>query len=296
MTENNKLIFENYRTDIEACLKTLFSDKPEYQKAVCDAMEYSLMAGGKRIRPVLTLEFCRMCGGDPSAVTDIACTLEMIHTFSLIHDDLPCMDNDDFRRGRPSCHKQFNEALALLAGDALNTLPFEIIAKKAVKQEISFETAVKVAGVLAESVGVNGMIGGQVIDMDSENKSISIDELNLLQSLKTGALIKAACKIGCILGGRDDLCEAAGEYADSLGRAFQIIDDILDVKGSFEELGKPIGSDEEQNKSTYVSLMGLERAEAEAKRLTAEAVRSLEAFDDSRFLKDLTEYLLIRKN
>lgn len=296
MTQSNKAVFDNYKNRINSVLADFTKDKPELQGLVAEAMEYSLSAGGKRVRPILVLEFCRMCGGDTELIYDIACTIEMIHTFSLIHDDLPCMDNDDFRRGKPSCHKKFSEATALLAGDALNTLPFEVISKKALRGEISFEAAVKLIEILSSAVGVNGMIGGQVIDMEAEKREISLDELNTLQSLKTGALIKAACKMGCIAANREDMCQYAEEYAEALGRAFQIVDDILDVTGTFEELGKPIGSDGQRKKSTYVTLMGIEKSESEAKALTKKAISALESFDDNGFIKEFTEELLVRRN
>lgn len=296
MTLTNEKIFKDYREDINACLLKITKDKPELQKIVCEAMEYSLSAGGKRIRPMLVLEFCRICGGDYRKYLEIACSIELIHTFSLIHDDLPCMDDDDFRRGRPSCHKKYPEAIALLAGDALNTLPFEIISKNAIEGVISFETAVKLINVLSSAVGVNGMIGGQVIDIEAENRTVSIDELNILQSLKTGALIKAACEMGCILANREDLIECADKYAENIGRAFQIIDDILDVEGDFEQLGKPIGSDAESVKSTYVTLLGLEKSKEISKKLTDEALDILENFDNTDFIREITQYLLVRKN
>ncbi len=285
-----------YCEKIEASLTRSTAEKPELQGIVLEAMEYSLLAGGKRLRPVLMLEFCRMCGGDPDKYIDIACTIEMIHTCSLIHDDLPCMDNDDFRRGRPSCHKAFPENIALLAGDALECLPFEVISDAALEGVIDPRTAVMLCSVLAKSIGTNGMIGGQVIDLQSEGKEISLDTLNTLQAYKTGALIEAACVMGVILSGNTKMIPYAAAYASALGRAFQIIDDILDVTGTFEELGKPIGSDDEQNKTTYVSLLGLDRSYIEAQKLTEEALAILDSFDDSEFLKELTKQLLSRRN
>jgi len=289
-------MYKNYQKEINECLLRITAKKPELQKIICEAMEYSLSAGGKRLRPMLVLEFARLCGDDYKKYLEIACCLELVHTFSLIHDDLPCMDNDDFRRGRPSCHKIYPESIALLAGDALNTLPFEIITDKAVEGVISCETAVKLVNVLSKAIGVNGMIGGQVIDIEAENRRISLDELNTLQSLKTGALIKASCVMGCILANRDDLIPFAESYADCVGRAFQIVDDILDVEGSFEELGKPIGSDSESKKSTYVTILGLEKSKEISEKLTKDALDVLENFDDTEFLKDVTKYLLVRKN
>lgn len=296
MTENNKLILKTYCEKIEEKLLEFTKDKNSLQGVILEAMEYSLMAGGKRLRPVLMLEFCRMCGGDVSKYLDIACTIEMIHTFSLIHDDLPCMDNDDYRRGMPSCHKAFDENIALLAGDALNTLAFEVIANAAMEQRITADKAVMLTSVLSHAVGTSGMIGGQVIDLQSEGKTISLDTLNKLQEQKTGALIEAACVMGVILGGDFGKIPEAADYANALGRAFQIVDDILDVTGSFEELGKPIGSDDEQHKNTYVSLMGLEESKAAADKLTDEALGHLEIFKDNEFLCDLTKSLLERRN
>ncbi|MBR6874094.1 MAG: polyprenyl synthetase family protein [Ruminococcus sp.] len=285
-----------YCEKIETALKAFTADKPELQGILLEAMEYSLMAGGKRLRPVLMLEFCRMCGGDPEKYTDIACTIEMIHTFSLIHDDLPCMDNDDFRRGKPSCHKAFPENIALLAGDALNTLPFEVISDNALNGVIDARTALMLISVLSKAVGSNGMIGGQVIDLMSENREISIDTLNTLQEHKTGALIEAACVMGVILSGRLEYIGQAAAYASALGRAFQIVDDILDVVSTFEELGKPIGSDSEQNKTTYVSVFGLDRSHVEAELLTRQALDILDEFEDNSFLKELTLQLLSRRS
>ena len=296
MTGQNKLVLKTYCEKIEEQLLEFTKNKDSLQGVVYQAMEYSLMAGGKRLRPVLMLEFCRMCGGDVSKYLDIACTIEMIHTFSLIHDDLPCMDNDDYRRGMPSCHKAFPENIALLAGDALNTLAFEVIAKAAIEGRISADKAVMLISVLGNAVGGEGMIGGQVIDLESEGKDISLDTLNTLQEKKTGALIEAACVMGVILGGKFDKIPAAANYAGALGKAFQIVDDILDVTGSFEELGKPIGSDDEQGKNTYVTLIGLEESKYTADKLTQSALSYLDEFEDNDFVQDLTKSLLERRS
>lgn len=296
MTENSQLTLNIYCKYINEALKALTAERPLLRDNIVEAMEYSLTAGGKRLRPVLMMEFCRMCGGNAAEIVDLACSIELIHTFSLIHDDLPCMDDDDYRRGKPSCHKQFDEATALLAGDALNTLAFEVIAEAAMQDKISAQAAVMLVSVLSKAVGVNGMIGGQVIDLGAEGREISLDELDLLQANKTGALIEAACVMGVIIAGKFDMIPAAAEYAGYLGRAFQIVDDILDVTGSFEELGKPIGSDAEQNKSTYVTALGIEGAQKEADRLTEAALTVLRQFDDNDFLCDLTKDLLHRRS
>lgn len=295
--DNKSLERLSYYTDlIEQRLPRFTESKPQLYSVLYEAMEYSLTAGGKRLRPILMLEFCRMCGGEPEKYLDIACTIEMIHTFSLIHDDLPCMDDDDMRRGKPSCHKAFPENIALLAGDALNTLPFEVISGCALDGAVSDKTALMLISVLARAVGAEGMIAGQVIDLQSENKEIDIETLNELQAKKTGALIEAACVMGVILAGAFDKIPAAAAYAQSLGRAFQIVDDILDVTGTAQELGKPIGSDTQQGKTTYVSALGLNRSFTEARLLTSQAAQILDEFEDNAFLKELTVQLLSRRS
>lgn len=297
MNKTSKNLLDKYVKSIDECLLKFTAEKPELQGVICDAMEYSLMAGGKRLRPVLCLEFYRMCGGsDIDSILDVACSVEIIHTFSLIHDDLPCMDNDDYRRGKPSCHKAFPENIALLAGDALNTLAFEVISNAALEGRVAPEKAVMLISVLSKGVGVEGMIGGQVIDLLSEGKDIDIETLNTLQSYKTGALIEVACVMGVILAGKFEMIPAAAEYASALGRAFQIVDDLLDVNGTFEELGKPIGSDSEQKKSTYVSLLGENRSKQIAAQLTMQALGHLKKFDNNEFLSELTDELLSRRN
>lgn len=263
------------------------------QKTVIEAMNYSLEAGGKRIRPVLVYAFCEACGGSFEKVTASACAIEMIHTFSLIHDDLPAMDNDDFRRGKPSCHKTFGEAEAILAGDALAILPFEIIASD---ERLSADEKVKTISVLANASGKCGMIGGQIIDIENEKRS-DVDEMNLrnMYKGKTSALIMASCVMGCIGAGADDtLIQKATDYAYKLGLAFQIIDDILDVTSTEEILGKPIGSDEAENKTTFVTLYGVEKAKEIASQITSDAMEILDSFENNEFLKSLTEMLLMR--
>ena len=297
MTENNKLLMKAYAEKIDEQLLKFTEEKPESQGVVVEAMEYSLTAGGKRLRPMLMLEFYRMCGGDDlDKMLKLACTVELIHTYSLIHDDLPCMDDDDYRRGKPSCHKAFPENIALLAGDALNTLAFEVISECAMEGTVTAETAVMLISVLSKAIGTDGMIGGQVIDLQTEDEEISIETLNELQSCKTGALIEAACVMGVILSGRLEMIPSAAEYAQAMGRAFQIVDDILDVTGTFEELGKPIGSDNEQHKNTYVSLLGLERSKQIAAQLTVQASAALKKFDNNEFMFELTQELLDRRS
>ena len=222
-----------------------------------------------------------------------AAAIEMIHTFSLIHDDLPCMDDDDFRRGKPSCHKQFDEATAVLAGDALAIRPFEIIAKSA---ELSDTAKIRIIAELANSSGAEGMIGGQIIDIENEKRNV-VDEENLhtMYLLKTGKLIKTSCVMGCIAAGADDeKIKYAEKYAECLGMAFQVIDDILDVTGNEQLLGKPVGSDAEENKTTFVTIFGIEKAREEAEKYTKQAMDILDKFDNNEFLKELTEYMLNR--
>lgn len=281
----------NYLDEINSALKEYL---PAADDVVSQAMRYSVENGGKRIRPALLLEFCRVCGGDYKKAMPFACALEMIHTYSLIHDDLPCMDNDDFRRGKPSCHIAFGEEYALLAGDALLTLAFET----AMKSNLSAEITVKAAKELAKAAGVLGMVGGQVLDLQNEGKKVGVSDLQKTDELKTGELIRAACVLGCVCAGADDKKIAAAEkYAHDIGIAFQIVDDILDVTSDEETLGKPIGSDEENQKSTYVSLLGIEKSRKTAEELTLNAQKALDAFDgDVSSLKDFAEKLKNRKN
>lgn len=294
----NKTNLRQMESDIEWIEKELqhcCRTKPETnpQAKVLEAMRYSLEAGGKRIRPLLVLAFCRACGGDVQKALKPALAIEMIHTYSLIHDDLPAMDDDDYRRGRLSCHKAFDEATAILAGDALNVLPFELLSTDTT---LPAETRVSLIAELANAAGAEGMIGGQVIDIANETRT-DVDQNNLVNMYahKTGALIRVACTMGCMVAGANDkMLTAATEYAQRLGLAFQIVDDILDVTGTPELLGKPIGSDAAHHKTTFVTLLGLEGAKAEASRLTEEALRLLEDIPEHQFLTDLTEALLNR--
>lgn len=289
---------EDYREVIKNTLHSFTKRKEFYKKEVMQAMEYSILSPGKRIRPILAIEFCKMCGGNYEDFLEIICCIELIHCFSLIHDDLPCMDDDDYRRGMPSCHKKFGEAEALLAGDALNTLPFEIISNAYNSGKLSADTAIKLVGEISNATGINGMIAGQAYDMYSvKMKHFSAHNLNLLHELKTCRLVEAACVIGCILANADEkTIEYAREFGKRFGYAFQIVDDILDVEGSFDDLGKPIGSDKKNGKITYASLIGLKDAKSVARHQTLESLRILDKFDYNEFLKHLTMNLLDRKN
>lgn len=273
---------------IENALYGCLPDKNCREGVLIDAMRYSLEAGGKRVRPRLVLEFARLCGGSEEAALPFACAVEMIHTYSLIHDDLPCMDDDDLRRGKPSNHKVYGEDIALLAGDALLTLAFETLADDKTA-ELAGDRACRLAAkTLARYAGAVGMVGGQVIDLKSENTNAPLEVLREMDEKKTACLIQAACELGCIAANAGaDKRRAAALYGESIGVAFQIQDDILDRTSSDEELGKPVGSDNENSKSTYVSLLGIEKCRALVDELTNQAIEALSAFDaDTEALRD----------
>lgn len=282
-----------YQAAVESALEQSLKGFPCRQQKVIEAMRYSLLGGGKRIRAILVLEFARLGGVTMEQAMPAACAMEMIHAYSLIHDDLPCMDDDDLRRGKASCHIQFGEAAALLAGDGLLTCAFETLCRAA----DSFPAGRVLAAVqkLSQYAGYRGMIGGQMIDLESEGKKIDAKTLEEMYALKTGALLKAACASGCLLSGREDLVPAAEEYAQYLGLAFQIVDDILDITGDQALLGKPIGSDSQNDKNTYVTLWGLDKAKKLAKECTQKAQSQLIGLGAAPgFLEDLTDALLSR--
>ena len=286
-------IFSEYQGKIDARLDILFNENDRQYDEVVRAARYSLLSSGKRIRPILLLEFYKLCGGNDDCAYNFACALEMIHTYSLIHDDLPCMDNDDFRRGKPSCHKQFGETMALLAGDALLTEAFNAAARTI---GIPAERVVEAITVLSANAGINGMIGGQVIDLINTDE-ITADDTVAMYKLKTGALINTATVCGAILAGADEeLKISAAVYAEKLGLAFQIIDDILDAEGDEATLGKPVGSDSRNDKKTLVARFGVEKCREFADTLTKEALEVLNAFPgDKTNLIAITEFLLLRK-
>ncbi len=294
---NKKYTLSEYAAIINDYIKNVVPLCDFDEPVVHEAMNYSLAIGGKRIRPVLVLEFCRVCGGDIYKALPFAAALEMIHTYSLIHDDLPCMDNDDMRRGQPACHIKFGYEYALLAGDGLLTHAFSTIADS----ELAFEKpdiAIKAVSVLAKCAGANGMIGGQVIDLKNENRFAPVEVLERMDKLKTGALIKCAAMLGCICAEASETkLNAAVRYAENIGLAFQIVDDILDATGDAVSLGKPVGSDKESGKSTYYSLLGAEASRKYADKLTDEAVSALDIFEDeAEFLKELALLLSKRTN
>ncbi len=277
---------------VEEKFSEVLPETSEKYAVVVDAMRYSFLGGGKRIRPALLLEFCKLFGGNEKEALSFAVALEMIHTYSLIHDDLPCMDNDDMRRGRPSCHKQFSEDIALLAGDALLTHAFTV----ASNSNADSERAIKAIGILSKNAGFSGMIGGQVIDLAIENTNCDISAVEQMYLLKTGELLSAACEIGAIIGGAEkEEVALARQYALKVGLAFQIIDDILDNIGDEKLLGKPIGSDAKNNKTTFVSKYGIDECRKIASKLSEEAKEIIEKFSgDGTNLIAITDYLLNR--
>ena len=288
MNRANELRMRQYREAVEHHLETCFSDEAP-QKVLFDAMRYSLLAGGKRIRPVLTLEFARLCGGDPMQAIPVAAAIEMVHTYSLIHDDLPCMDNDDYRRGRLTNHKVYGEATAVLAGDALLTAAFSHIAASGLPSKVIADCV----GILADAAGENGMVGGQVLDMEGETKTLTEDEVYRVHALKTGCLISAACCLGVAAAqGSSEQLAAAKAYAEALGLAFQIRDDMLDVLGDEKKLGKATHMDEK--KTTFVDLYGVAGCEAKVKEKTQRAISALDAFTEHSFLTELANDLAAR--
>lgn len=289
MNEDRIALYREYN---ERYLKDFYQQwQDEPQTRLYDAISYSLLAGGKRLRPILAFEFCRLCGREWQAAAPFAAAIEMIHTYSLIHDDLPCMDNDDFRRGRPTNHKVYGEAMAVLSGDALLTDAFCAAAMAKLPNPADMATAI---GVLSECAGSHGMVGGQVLDIMSEERLLSEQEVLDIQSRKTGALIRAACALGAIAGGATQAqYDAACQFAAALGLAFQIRDDMLDVIGSQEEMGKGVGTD--ANKNTFVRLYGLEKCEELVQTYTDYALQALNVFDDTRFITELAKSLTARR-
>lgn len=289
-TKANNERLQAYTQAVEGYLTGCFAWPEEPQQQLFAAMRYSLLAGGKRLRPIYVLEFCRLCGGDWHAALPFAAAIEMVHTYSLIHDDLPCMDNDDYRRGKPTNHKVFGEANAVLAGDALLTEAFGALAGA----ELPPERLVAGVRILSRAAGALGMVGGQVLDLAAEEKAeADAQDVYAIQARKTGALIAAACQLGVAAAdGSAAQMAAAAAYADHVGLAFQIRDDILDVIGSQEKLGKATGMDEKKN--TFVRHYGVARCEAMVENETAQALRALDCFQDQGFLTELSQSLVRR--
>jgi len=288
--QNFKDQTEIYQTYIEQYLSdNCFVYPSAPQRILFDSMRYSLLAGGKRLRPIFVFDFCRMCGGDWHKAVPFAAAIEMIHTYSLIHDDLPCMDNDDYRRGMLTNHKVYGEALAVLAGDGLLTAAFSFIAKS----DFSSDIRIQAVEILSKCAGELGMVGGQVLDMQSEQRQCTKQEVLDIQSRKTGALICCACMLGVLAANGDELkLSSAADFASNIGLAFQIRDDMLDVIGSAEELGKAVGVD--ANKNTFVQLYGIEKCDEMVKAHTAQAIACLRRFENTEYMIELSNFLTSR--
>ena len=289
--------WERHRRTFEAYLRGLrFTDESRLG-GLEEAMRYSMLAGGKRVRPTLCMEVAWVCGEDPSHVLPSAAAIELIHTYSLIHDDLPAMDDDDFRRGRPTAHKRFGEAMAILAGDAFFGEALTLIT---VRQEGSREQVLEVVRELADSTGVNGMVGGQVMDMDQTGvgSGVDLETLYMIHKYKTGALIKSSARIGAILAGAgEEEQTAVSEYASELGLCFQIVDDVLNATSTSEELGKSAGSDAEQGKATFVGVYGLEGARREADKAVERSLAALSRVEgDTSGLRELAFFVRHRES
>ena len=287
-----QLRYDSYRAAVDDHLGGLFADaKDKPYRRLQEAMRYSLLSGGKRVRPVMTLAFCDMLGGQWREALPFACALELVHTYSLIHDDLPCMDDDDLRRGRPTCHKVYCETMAVLAGDALQGEAFGLIAAA---PAMTAQQRIDAVAVLSAACGGDGMVAGQVLDMDHLAQGEA--DLRLLHRLKTGAMLQAAAELGCVAAGADDgLRQRARDYGCHIGLAFQVRDDVLDVVADQGELGKPIGSDRAEGKRTFVDLLGLEACQALVAEETAKAKAALADLPDSGFLLNLADHLAERR-
>ena len=293
--EGLELLLHRDATVVEEAMKQYYTEDEDLQNLL-NSERYSLFAGGKRIRPALTLEFCKLFGGEEEAAMPFACAVEMIHTYSLIHDDLPCMDDDDMRRGKPTNHKVFGETTALLAGDSLLTGAFEAAATNAVA---GAEISAKAVAYLAGCAGRYGMVGGQIMDLEGEHKKLTLDQLVKLHSLKTGALISAAAVMGALAAGvgfTDPRMQDVVTYAENIGLAFQIVDDILDATGDAATLGKNVGTDAEHNKNTFLSFYTVEEAQFYADQLTREAVDAIAKHPNSEALVALAGWLATRKS
>ena len=287
-----QLRYDSYRAAVDDHLGGLFADaKDKPYRGLQEAMRYSLLAGGKRVRPVMTLAFCDMLGGQWREALPFACALELVHTYSLIHDDLPCMYDDDLRRGRPTCHKVYGETMAVLAGDALQGEAFGLIAAA---PAMTAQQRIDAVAVLSAACGGGGMVAGQVLDVDHLAQGET--DLRLLHRLKTGAMLQAAAELGCVAAGADDgLRQRARDYGCHIGLAFQVRDDVLDVVADQGELGKPIGSDRAEGKRTFVDLLGLEACQALVAEETAKAKAALADLPDSGFLLNLADHLAERR-
>lgn len=281
---------------VDECLNNIIETKSNPQKIIYESMNYSLLAGGKRLRPILVLSTYGIFENDDDKVMPFACAMEMIHTYSLIHDDLPAMDNDDYRRGKLSNHKMFDEATAILAGDALLNKAFEVGLNAIINYNLDLNRAVKALSVISNSSGTEGMIGGQIVDIFGNSQIKTLDELKYMYSLKTGAIIKSSVIAGAYLGGAIEAeLTALENYAENIGIAFQIEDDILDIEGTQAKIGKPIGSDIANDKVTYLSFVNIEDAKKDVSIHTEKAIKSLDIFGKkAKYLIEIAKYLTNR--
>lgn len=285
-----------HTSQVETIIKKYLPEETGYQKTVMEAMNYSFLAGGKRLRPMLMQETYRLFGGDSDIIEPFMAAIEMIHTYSLIHDDLPAMDNDDYRRGRKTTHVVYGEAMGILAGDALLNFAFET-ACKGLMQDIGNPAVARAVQILAQKAGIYGMLGGQVVDVESEGQPLEREKLDFIYDLKTGALIEASMLIGAVLAGASEKeQQIIQQVAKDVGLAFQIQDDILDVTSDLETLGKPIGSDEKNHKTTYVTIRGLAQAEKDVEEISERALEGVASLSEENvFLNELIRYLIHRK-
>lgn len=293
---NFKEELKNRANNVENLLNEYMPKVEGYQKTIFDSMNYSLKAGGKRLRPILTLEACKLVGGNEKDVRPFAAAIEMIHTYSLIHDDLPALDNDDLRRGRKTNHKVYGEAMAILAGDGLLNYAYEVMLRESLNKPEP-EKYLKAINEIAKASGIYGMIGGQVVDIESEGQSIDMEKLDFIHMNKTAAIIIGCMRAGAIIGGaNEEQLENVTKYAKNIGLSFQIVDDILDIVGDESKLGKKVGSDIDNEKSTYPSLLGIEKSKNIANKLIAEAKTSIDNINnDSEFLNHLADYIVDRE-
>ena len=288
--------FEKYLKDTKKVVEEAldFSLGPENPEILRESMRYSLLAGGKRIRPILCLASCSLAGGDPSLAVPTAVAIEMIHTMSLIHDDLPAMDNDDLRRGNATCHKKFDDATAILVGDAFQSLAFQILTDKKTHNDSSIRC--RLVEELTFSAGLQGMVGGQMLDLEAEKKTLNLKDIYQLQSLKTGELFRFSCIAPCILADKEEEIEIFSKFSSKLGLAFQIKDDLLDVEGDEMEIGKKTGKDKTRGKETLISLLGVENAKIKSQELISEAIKDLEPYGNrAESLINLTNFIIERK-
>ncbi|ERK47281.1 putative geranyltranstransferase [Eubacterium ramulus ATCC 29099] len=295
MMDINKEIAE-HTTQVEAIITKYLPKESGYQKTVMEAMNYSFLAGGKRLRPMLMQETYRLFGGSSDIIEPFMAAIEMIHTYSLIHDDLPAMDNDDYRRGRKTTHVVYGEAMGILAGDALLNFAFET-ACKGLMQDVGNPAVARAVQILAQKAGIYGMLGGQVVDVESEGQPLEREKLDFIYDLKTGALIEASMLIGAVLAGASEKeQQVILQVAKDVGLAFQIQDDILDVTSDMETLGKPIGSDEKNHKTTYVTIRGLAQAQKDVEKISERALEGVASLSEKNvFLNELIRYLIHRK-